>query len=50
MLKEHLFVNIMILLQIGAIFTYISSKNWPLVIYWIACMSINIVVTYCLGK
>lgn len=50
MIKEHLFVNIMILLQIGAIGSYMSQKNWGLTLYWFACMLINIVVTYIIGK
>jgi len=50
MLKEHLFVNIMVLLQIGAIGSYVSQKNWVLALYWFACMLINIVVTYGLNK
>jgi hypothetical protein len=50
MIKEHLFVNIMILLQVGAIGNYAFQKDWGLALYWFACMLINIVVTYVIGK
>jgi hypothetical protein len=49
-MKEHLFVNIMITLQTGAIANYLFQKNWGLALYWFACMLINIVVTYVIGK
>lgn len=49
-MKEHLFVNIMMLLQVGAIVNYSMSKSWSLAIYWFACFLINFVVTYTLGK
>lgn len=50
MFKQHLFVNIMMLLQCGAIYTYLSQKNWGLAVYWLCCLGINFVVTYVLGK
>lgn len=46
MLKEHLFVNILMLLQLGAIFSYLITKNWALATYWTACLTINFLVTY----
>lgn len=49
-MKEHMFVNAMIVLQIGAICSYAYQKNWGLSLYWFACMLINIVVTYVIGK
>jgi len=49
-MKQHMFVNIMMLMQVGAIYTYCASKNWGLAIYWFACLLINFVVTYILGK
>jgi len=48
-MKEHLFVNIMMLLQLGAIFTYGVKCQWGLAIYWLACLMINFVVTYVLS-
>jgi len=50
MLKQHLFVNIMMVLQVGAIFSYSYNKNWGLAVYWLACLAINFVVTYVIGK
>ena len=50
MSKEHFFVNIMMLLQVGAVGQYLYNKNWPIAIYWMACLSINYVVTYKLGN
>ncbi len=47
---QHLFVNIMMILQVGAIITYSYQKNISLVLYWIACLTINFVVTYMLGR
>ena len=44
--KQHMFVNIMMLMQVGAIFTYSSQKNWGLAVYWFGCLIINFVVTY----
>lgn len=49
-MKEHLFVNIMMLLQVGAIINYINKSNYGLAAYWISCLTINFVVTYVLGK
>lgn len=48
-MKEHLFVNIMMLLQVGAIYSYCSKSQWGLAVYWAACLAINFVVTYVLG-
>ena len=44
--KQHLFVNIIMLLQIGAIGSYLSQKNIGLGLYWFGCLLINFVVTY----
>lgn len=49
-MKEHLFVNIMMMLQVGAILTYIAQDRWILAIYWVACLMINLVVTYGIKK
>lgn len=49
-MKEHLFVNIMMLMQVGAIITYFINKNYGLSVYWFACLLINFVVTYVLVK
>lgn len=48
-MKEHLFVNIMMLLQVGAIGNYALKGNWTLAMYWFSCLTINYVVTYLLG-
>lgn len=48
-MKQHLFVNIMMLLQVGAISSYLYSKNYGLAVYWFACLLINYVVTYAIG-
>ena len=45
-LKENLFVNVMMLLQVGAIAQYGFKGNWILALYWVSCLSINWVVTY----
>lgn len=45
-MKQHLFVNIMIALQIGAIGQYSIQRNWVMVGYWGACLAINYIVTY----
>lgn len=45
-LKENLFVNIMMLLQVGAIGQYAFKGDWVISAYWIACLTINYVVTY----
>ena len=45
-LKANLFVNIMMVLQIGAIGQYALKGNWVLVVYWVSCLAINYVVTY----
>ena len=49
-MNKHLFVNIMMVLQTFAIGQYIFQNNWSLAIYWFACLLINAVVTYGLGK
>ena len=48
--KQHLFVNIMMLLQVGAIYNYTKQGNVGLTLYWIGCLLLNFVVTYMLGK
>jgi|VirMetMinimDraft_7_1064189.scaffolds.fasta_scaffold11805_7 hypothetical protein len=50
MIREHLFVNIIMLLQVGAVGNYILTGKYALGIYWLACLTINFVVTYSLGK
>ena len=47
-MKEHLFVNIMMLLQVGAVGNYTIKGQYGLAIYWLACLAINYVVTYVL--
>jgi hypothetical protein len=49
-MKEHFFVNIMMMLQVGAILTYIAQDRWVLVFYWIVCLLINLAVTYGIKK
>jgi hypothetical protein len=49
-MKQHMFVNIMMTLQLGAIISYGFNQKWALVLYWFACLLINFVVTYMLGK
>jgi hypothetical protein len=49
-MSKHLFVNVMIGLQVCAIGQYVFQKSWSLAVYWFACLLINIVVTYGLGK
>ena len=44
--KEHLFVNIMMILQVGAIGQYAFKGEWAMSAYWIGCLTINAVVTY----
>jgi len=46
LIKDNLFVNIMILLQIGAVISYGKQGKWNLVLYWVGCLIINLVVTY----
>lgn len=50
MLKQHLFANIIILLQIGACVTYFVQKKWPLCLYWLSGILTNIIVTYFIKK
>jgi hypothetical protein len=50
MINQHIFVNIMMILQIGAIFTYSFNKNWLMSLYWLSCLIINFAVTYIIGK
>jgi len=50
MWKEHLFVNIMMLLQVAAICNYMWRGSWWLVLYWVSCTCINFTVTYGLGR
>jgi hypothetical protein len=45
---QHMFVNVMMVLQIGAIIQYGLTGNYPLMAYWTACLTINYVVTYAL--
>jgi len=47
---QHLFVNIMMLLQLGAVGQYLFQKNIGMAIYWMACLAINYVVTYLIGR
>lgn len=49
-MREHLFVNIMMLLQVGAVGNYAWEGKYWLAIYWVACLAINFVVTYGLEK
>lgn len=49
MSQTHLFVNVMMILQVGAIVTYGWQNNWTLAGYWAACLTINYIVTYRLG-
>lgn len=49
-MKEHLFVNIMMTLQVGAVGSYILKGQFGLAIYWLSCLAINYVVTYVLVK
>lgn len=49
-MKEHLFVNIMMLLQVGAIGNYAIKGEYGLSVYWFACLLINYVVTYVLAR
>jgi hypothetical protein len=50
MSREHLFVNIMMLLQVGAVGNYLFTGKYGLAVYWFACLLINYVVTYVLVK
>lgn len=45
-MKEHLFVNIMMLLQVGAIGQYAFKGEFMMGAYWVGCLMINYVVTY----
>lgn len=49
-MKEHIFVNIIMILQLGAVGNYLFTGKIALAIYWLACLTINYVVTYALGK
>lgn len=49
-MKQHLFVNVMMFLQIGAIGSYSYQKDYGLAVYWFACLLINYVVTYTIGR
>ena len=50
MIKQHLFANLIILLQIGAVINYLLYKKWPLAFYWLTGVVANITVTYFLKK
>ena len=46
----YIFVNIIMLLQLGAVGNYLMTGKYALSVYWLACLTINFVVTYSLGK
>lgn len=46
MLKQHLFVNLIILLQAGAVIDYAINKRWFLTMYWLSGLLANLVITY----
>jgi hypothetical protein len=50
MFKQHFFVNLIIILQIGAVFQYALNKKWPLSVYWLLGLLTNIIITYVIKK
>lgn len=50
MFKQHLFVNLIIILQTGAVIEYTLSKRWLLATYWFIGLLTNLVITYGIKK
>jgi hypothetical protein len=50
MIKEHLFVNIIIFLQLGAVVNYAFNRKWFLMTYWLVGVLTNLVITYGIKK
>jgi hypothetical protein len=50
MLRQHLFVNLIIILQAGAVIDYSINRRWILAAYWLVGLITNLVVTYGIKK
>ena len=50
MLRQHFFVNLIIILQTGAVIDYAMNKKWLLAAYWLLGLLTNIVITYGIKK
>jgi hypothetical protein len=50
MFKQHLFVNLIIMLQTGAVIEYSLNKKWLLASYWLVGVLTNLVITYGIKK
>jgi hypothetical protein len=50
MFKAHFFVNLIMLLQTGAVFDYALQRKWLHTAYWLLGLLTNLVVTYGLKK
>lgn len=50
MFKQHLFVNLIIILQAGAVIEYTINKKWLLSAYWLLGLLTNIAITYGIKK
>lgn len=48
--KSHLFVNIIMSLQVLAVISYTSQHKYAHATYWLACCTINFLVTYLLPR
>jgi membrane associated rhomboid family serine protease len=46
MFKQHLFVNLIIMLQAGAVVEYAINRKWFLTFYWLLGLLTNLVITY----
>jgi hypothetical protein len=50
MLRQHLFVNLIIILQTGAVIDYSFSRKWLLAGYWLLGLLTNVAITYGIKK
>lgn len=50
MLKQNFFVNLIIILQIGAVIEYTINRKWIHAAYWFSGVVANIVVTHGIKK
>jgi hypothetical protein len=50
MFRQHLFVNLIIILQAGAVLDYSINRKWILAAYWFVGLLTNLVVTYGIKK
>ncbi len=50
MFKQHLFVNLIIILQAGAVVEYAIGRKWLLTAYWFLGLLTNLIITYGIKK